>query len=121
MFYCVYCAQEAIKSICSWQYVNCIDIWVSFITAYTDDYNLQSLLYSTIQLVNGVAYLFPGPRYFPLRLKCIKWLHSLSCSSGIFIPIASFLLDTLEHNTGKEGGRNVKAINHTSSLKVRSD
>lgn len=110
--------EEAIKSICSWQYANCIDIWVSFIAAYIEDCNLQSLLYTTIQLVNGVAYLFPGPRYFPLRLKCIKWLNSLSCSSGIFIPIASFLLDILEHNTGKEGGRNVKAINLTSSLKL---
>ncbi|KAL8090492.1 protein REBELOTE isoform X2 [Apium graveolens] len=110
--------EEAIKSICSWQYVNCIDIWVSFLTAYIEDYNLQSLLYTTIQLVNGVAYLFPGPRYFPLRVKCIKWLNSLSCCSGVFIPVASFLLDTLEHNTGKEGGGNVKAINLTSSLKL---
>ncbi|XP_017236838.1 protein REBELOTE [Daucus carota subsp. sativus] len=110
--------EEAIKSICSWQYANCIDIWVSFITAYVEDYNLKSLLYTTIQLVNGVAYLFPGPRYFPLRVKCIKWLNSLSRSSGVFIPIASFLLDTLEHNTGKEGGKNVKAINLTSSLKL---
>lgn len=110
--------KEAIKSICTWQYANCIDIWVLFISANVHDYSLQALFYTTIQLVNGVTYLFPGPRYFPYRLKCIQWLNRLSCSSGIFIPVASFVLDVLEYNTGRDGGKRQKAINFSSSLKL---
>uniref|UniRef100_A0A2K1YY69 Uncharacterized protein n=1 Tax=Populus trichocarpa TaxID=3694 RepID=A0A2K1YY69_POPTR len=30
-------------------------------------------LYTIIQIINGVAVLFPGPRYMPLRVKCNQW------------------------------------------------
>lgn len=111
--------QEALKKICSWQYVNCIDIWVTFIAANIRDYDLQPLLFMIIQIINGVAVLFSGPRYLPLRLKCIQWLNHLSSSSGIFIPVASLVLDVLEYNISKEGRRNEKAVNLSSAVKVR--
>jgi len=71
-----------------------------------------------IQLINGVACLFPGPRYFPLRLKCIQWLNNLSSSSGIFIPVASLVLDVLEYKIGKEGGKPGKVCDLSSVLKL---
>ncbi|KAH7854952.1 hypothetical protein Vadar_019538 [Vaccinium darrowii] len=110
--------KEALKKICSWQYVNCIDLWVMFIAANILDYDLQHMLYMMIQLINGVACLFPGPRYFPLRLKCIQWLNNLSSSSGIFIPVASLVLDVLEYKIGKEGGKPGKVCNLSSVLKL---
>lgn len=76
------------------------------------------MLYMMIQLINGVACLFPGPRYFPLRLKCIQWLNHLSSSSGIFIPVASLVLDVLEYKSGKEGGKPGKVCDFSSVLKV---
>lgn len=82
------------------------------------DYDLQHMLYMMIQLINGVACLFPGPRYFPLRLKCIQWLNHLSSSSGIFIPVASLVLDVLEYKSGKEGGKPGKVCDFSSVLKV---
>ncbi|XP_030930154.1 nucleolar complex protein 2 homolog [Quercus lobata] len=110
--------KEALKKICSWQYVNCIDIWVTFIAANIRDYDLQPLLFMIIQIINGVAVLFSGPRYLPLRLKCIQWLNHLSSSSGIFIPVASLVLDVLEYNISKEGRSNEKAVNLSSAVKL---
>lgn len=97
--------KEAMEKICCWQYICCIDLWLTFILTNIRDNDLQSLLFTIIQIVNGVAYLFPGPRYLPLKLKCIQWLNHLSSSSGIFIPVASFVLDVLEYKISKEGGK----------------
>ncbi|XP_057981367.1 protein REBELOTE isoform X2 [Malania oleifera] len=110
--------KEALKSICSWQYINCIDLWVTFIAMNTRDYDLHLLLFMVIQVINGVTYLFPGPKYVPLRFKCIQWLNNLSNSSGIFIPVASLVLDMLEFSTSKEGGRPGKASNFSLNLKL---
>ncbi|KAF7138679.1 hypothetical protein RHSIM_Rhsim07G0129500 [Rhododendron simsii] len=110
--------KEALKKICSWQYANCIDLWVLFTAANIRDYDLQHMLHMMIQLINGVACLFPGPRYFPLRLKCIQWLNHLSSSSGIFIPVASLVLDVLEYKCGKEGGKPGKVCDFSSVLKL---
>ncbi|KAG9159146.1 hypothetical protein Leryth_024890 [Lithospermum erythrorhizon] len=110
--------QDAAKQICSWEYVNFVDLWVMFISVNIRDYDLQSLLFSIIQLINGLAYLFPGPRYFPLRLKCINWLNNLSYSSGVFIPVASWMLDVLEYKIVKEGGRSGSTFNFNTVLKL---
>ncbi|KAJ8760274.1 hypothetical protein K2173_011686 [Erythroxylum novogranatense] len=109
--------KEAVKKVCSWQYINCIDLWVEFISLYIHDYDLQPLLYMICQIINGVAILFPGPRYLPLRVKCIQWLNQLSSSSGIFIPIASLTLDLLEYKIGKESLKPGSNFNFSSALK----
>lgn len=109
--------QEAVKNICSWQYISCIDLWVTFITANVRDYDLQPLLYMIIQIINGVAVLFRGPRYLPLRVKSVQWLNHLSSSSGIFIPVASLVLDVLEYKIG-EGGKHGKSVSLSTGIKV---
>ncbi|OMO72691.1 Nucleolar complex protein 2 [Corchorus capsularis] len=110
--------KEAVARICSWQYTNCLDLWVSFTSANIQDYDLKPLLYMIIQIINGVAVLFPGPRYLRLRLKCIQWLNNLSSSSGVFIPVASYTLDILEYKTGKDSGKPGKDFNFSSSVKL---
>ncbi|KAG7998639.1 hypothetical protein I3843_01G267800 [Carya illinoinensis] len=110
--------KEALKKICSWQYTNCIDLWVMFIAVCIHDYDLQPLLFMLIQIINGVALLFPGPRYLPLRIKCIQWLNNLSSSSGVFIPVTSLVLDVLEYKVGKEGGKRGKAFKFSSAVKL---
>ncbi|KAL2646691.1 hypothetical protein AAZX31_05G078700 [Glycine max] len=94
--------KEVVTTICSWQYINCIDLWVTFISANIHDYDLQPLLYMIVQIINEVALLFPGPRYLPLRLRCIHWLNNLSGSSGVFIPVTSLVLDVLEYKITKD-------------------
>lgn len=110
--------KEMLKKICSVKYANCIDLWVAFVAANVHDYDLHQLFYMIVQLINGVACLFPGPRYFPLRLKCIQWLNCLSSSSGIFVPVASLVLDVLEYKIGKEGGKSEKNISCSALLKL---
>ncbi|KAK6136041.1 hypothetical protein DH2020_030207 [Rehmannia glutinosa] len=110
--------KEAVRKICSWEYVNCIDVWVRFISANIRGYDLQSLFFLTTQLVNGLAHMFPGPRYFPLRLKCIEWLNYLANSSGNFIPVTSLVLDILEYKVAKEEEMLVNAFNIASILKM---
>ncbi|XP_075495142.1 protein REBELOTE [Primulina tabacum] len=110
--------KEAVKRICSWEYVNCIDLWVRFISTYIHDYDLQSSFFMTVQLIYALALMFPGPRYFPLRLKCIEWLNCLSSSSGNFIPLASLVLDILEYKVVKENRKAQNNFNIASVLKL---
>ncbi|KAK1262532.1 hypothetical protein QJS04_geneDACA021659 [Acorus gramineus] len=111
--------KELVNKICDWQYVNCIDVWVKFISANVRDHGLQSLLYQVIQILCGIIHLFPGPRYLPLRIKCIQMLNQLSSSSGVFIPIASLVLVSLEYReTCSTDARSGKSFNFSSVLKV---
>jgi len=112
---------EVVKTICSWQYINCIDMWVTLISASIHDYDLQPLLYMIVQIINGVALLFPGPRYLPLRLRCIQWLNNLSGSSGVFIPVTSLVLDVLEYKIAKDSGKPGKVLQPMSTVKVRDE
>nr|DAD32614.1 TPA_asm: hypothetical protein HUJ06_011465 [Nelumbo nucifera] len=111
--------KEVLKKICSWQYINCINLWVKFLSKNIKDHDLQPLLYLIIQIISGVAYLFPGPRYLLLRFKCIQMLNELSISSGVFIPITSLALGALEYcGSGRAGARPEKAFDFSFVLKV---
>ncbi|KAL2343645.1 hypothetical protein Fmac_004930 [Flemingia macrophylla] len=110
--------KEVVKTICSWQYINCIDLWVTFISAKIDDCDLQPLLYMIVQIIHGVALLFPGPRYLPLRLRCIRWLNHLSGSSGVFIPVTSLVLDVSEYKITKHSGKHGKLVQPMSAIKL---
>ncbi|XP_021625969.1 nucleolar complex protein 2 homolog isoform X2 [Manihot esculenta] len=110
--------KEAVKKICSWQYANCIELWVAFISVNVRDYDLQPLLYMIIQIINGVAVLFPGPRYLPLRVKCVQWLNHLSSFSGVFTPVSSLAMDVLEYKIGKVGSKPGKDFNFSSAIKL---
>ncbi|CAN1220189.1 Protein REBELOTE [Linum perenne] len=110
--------KDAVKKICSWHYVNCIDLWVEFISVNTHDYKLQPLFYTMIQIINGVAVLFPGPRYLPLRVKTVQWLNLLSSSCSTFIPVASLALDILEYKIDKEHPNSGKNFDLSSEVKL---
>lgn len=91
---------------------------MNFIAANVQDCDLQPLLYTLVQVISGVAKLFIGPRYLLLRVKCIQWLNQLSRTSGIFIPIASLVLDMLEYNTTNEGEKQRMKLEAVSTVKV---
>ncbi|XP_010557883.1 PREDICTED: nucleolar complex protein 2 homolog [Tarenaya hassleriana] len=110
--------KETVEKIYGWQYTNCVDLWVNFIAANIRDCDLQPLLHTMIQIINGVARLFPGPRYLPLRIRCIKWLNHLSSASGIFIPVASLVLDILEYKITKDREKQEKELEVLSSVKL---
>lgn len=91
---------------------------MNFIAANVQDCDLQPLLYTIVQVISGVAKLFIGPRYLLLRVKCIQWLNQLSRTSGIFIPIASLVLDMLEYKNTNEGEKQDKKLEAVSAVKV---
>ncbi|KAI4357193.1 hypothetical protein L6164_001159 [Bauhinia variegata] len=110
--------KDVVKKICSWQYINSIDLWVVFISANIRDYDLQSLLYMIVQIINGVALLFPGPRYLPLRVRCIQWLNHISSSSGVYIPVTSMVLDILEYKINKDNRKPGQDFEPSSAIKL---
>ncbi|CAN6904548.1 unnamed protein product [Brassica oleracea] len=110
--------KEAVEKIHSEHYTSCLDLWVSFIATNVQGNDLQSLLYTVIQVINGVATLFIGPRYLLLRVKCIRWLNHLSRASCIFIPIASLVLDMLEYKTTNDGEKQKKKLEAVSTVKL---
>ncbi|KAH9604757.1 hypothetical protein KSS87_018991 [Heliosperma pusillum] len=110
--------EEALRMICSWEYVLCIDIWVNFVQSNIKDVDLHAILSTLIQVILGVAKLFAGQRYLPLNVKCIHWLNVLS-SSEVFIPISSLALDILENSNAEEEGKTGKGgVDFYTALKV---
>ncbi|KAG2287627.1 hypothetical protein Bca52824_047231 [Brassica carinata] len=85
--------KEAVEKIHSGHYTNCLDLWVIFIGANVQDYDLQPV-------------------------KCIQWLNHLSRTSGIFIPIASLVMDMLEYKTTNDGEKQAKKLEAVSTLKL---
>lgn len=111
--------EEALKKICSWEYVLCIDLWVKFVSVNIKENDLNGLLFSLIQVINGVAKLFVGQRYVPVRVKCIQWLNQLSASSEVFIPVSSLALDILESSNAQEVGKPANnGLNLSTVLKL---
>jgi hypothetical protein len=89
--------QEDILKIDNWQYINCINLWVRFICVnYKDCNNVHSLLSAVVQIIRGVAYLLPGMRYIPLRLKLAQMLNELSNCNQMFFPVPSLIFGCLE-------------------------
>ncbi|KAI3880491.1 hypothetical protein MKX03_023363 [Papaver bracteatum] len=103
--------KEKMEKIYSWQYINCVDLWVKYVCTNVEDNDLQLLVYLIVQIINGVAHLFSGPRHLPLRVKCIQMLNQLSSSSRDFIPVTSLVLDSLEYiGTGKPDAKSADVI-----------
>jgi hypothetical protein len=111
--------QEDLRKIDNWQYINCLNLWVKFLCCNYKDYNIHPLLLQVLQVVRGVAHLFPGTRYLPLRLKLVQMLNELSTCSQIFIPAPSLLFDCLEFREVSQNEQAPKTkVNFSSLLKV---
>ena len=118
LFPCL-CLQEDLRKIDNWQYINCVSLWVRFLCCNYKDYNLNPLFSQVLQVIRGVAHLFPGTRYLPLRLKLVQMLNELSTCTQMFFPIPSLLFDCLEFRevSQKEQTQKTK-VNFSSLLKV---
>ncbi|KAI3960535.1 hypothetical protein MKW92_053623, partial [Papaver armeniacum] len=111
--------KETMEKIYSWQYINCVDLWVKYVCANVEDNDLQLLVYLSVQIINGVVHLFSGPRHLPLRVKCIQMLNQLSSSCRDFIPVTCLVLDSLEYiGTGKADAKSAKPFDMSFALKV---
>ena len=57
---------------------------------------LRPLVYPLTQVLIGTVRLVPTPRYFPLRLRCIRALLGLGKAVSQFIPLSPLLLEMLQ-------------------------
>lgn len=112
--------QEDLKKISCWQYILCTNLWVEFISCNARNHDLQQVLFMLINIIRGISHLFPGPRYVPLRLKCVQMLNRLSLSCGVFIPVACMVFDCLEQKTSGSTGTRTKSVKLSSLLKVKT-
>jgi hypothetical protein len=109
--------QEDLLKIDNWQYINCINLWVRFICVnYKDCHNVHSLLSSVAQIIRGVAYLLPGMRYLPLRLKLAQMLNELLNCNQMFFPVPSLIFGCLEFREIFQKEQTEKTNIHFSSL-----
>ncbi|KAJ0980424.1 hypothetical protein J5N97_008679 [Dioscorea zingiberensis] len=110
--------KEDLKKISCWQYTLCTNLWVKFLSCNARDHDLQQVLFMLIEVIRGMSHLFPGPRHVPLRLKCVQMLNHLSCSCGVFIPIAGMVFDCLEQKASGSTGTRKECLKFSSLLKV---
>ncbi|KAM0824527.1 hypothetical protein ACQ4PT_070147 [Festuca glaucescens] len=109
--------KEDLLKIDNWQYINCINLWVRFICVnHKDCHNVHSLFSSVAQIIRGVAYLLPGMRYLPLRLKLAQMLNELSNCNQMFFPVPSLIFGCLEFREIFQKAQTEKTNIHFSSL-----
>lgn len=109
--------KEDLLKIDNWQYINSINLWVRFICVnYKDCNNVHSLFSSVVQIIRGVAYLLPGMRYLPLRLKLAQMLNELSNCNQMFFPVPSLIFGCLEFREIFQKEQTQKTNIHFSSL-----
>jgi nucleolar complex protein 2 len=112
----------SIKNIYNWQFINSIQLWTRVVSKYytvkTSDINL--LAYPLIQTLIGVIRLNLVDTFFPLKIFLVNLLNQLSYSTGIFIPVSSYLLEIIEssHFKGKFKEKNVTQSENTTAPDV---
>ncbi|DBA84942.1 TPA: hypothetical protein ACH3X2_005684 [Trebouxia sp. C0005] len=88
--------KDAFREVYCWQTVNCLELWAKVLAAHADKQELRPLVYPLTQVLLGTVRLVPTPRYFPLRLRCIRALLGLGKAVGQFIPLSPLLLEMLQ-------------------------
>jgi nucleolar complex protein 2 len=92
--------QESVKNIYSWQFYNCMKVWVLALTTASAS-DLILLVHPLVQLIVGVIRLTTNIKYFPFHLKCFELLTLINAKTGQFVPAAQYLMypfDTVNYN-----------------------
>ncbi|WFD25393.1 Nucleolar Complex 2 protein [Malassezia nana] len=92
--------QEQFQSVLNWPYVHCLDFWSRVLakTCHTDTEqgvpsHMRPLIYPLVQVALGVMRLVPMSRYYPLRLHVLRAMLRLMQATGMYIPLAPFVLE----------------------------
>lgn len=72
---------DALKSVYSWQFYNCVRVWVLALTTASAS-ELALLVHPLVQLLVGVVRLTDNLKYFPFHLKCFELLATINQRTG---------------------------------------
>ncbi|KAI3324701.1 Noc2p family protein [Xylariaceae sp. AK1471] len=95
---------ESYKHVYNWQYIHSLDFWSCVLSEHCNplkeaeagkESQLRLLIYPLVQVTLGAMRLIPTATYFPLRFHMIRSLLRISRSTGVYIPLASVLLEAL--------------------------
>ncbi|KAI8629643.1 Noc2p family protein [Xylariaceae sp. FL1651] len=95
---------ESYKHVYNWQYIHSLDFWSCVLAEHCNplkeaeagkESQLRLLIYPLVQVTLGAMRLIPTATYFPLRFHMIRSLLRISRSTGIYIPLASVILEVL--------------------------
>ena len=96
--------KDSYKTIYNWQFVHSLDFWSRVLSTHCNslveaqngkESQLRPLIYPVVQITLGVMRLIPTSIYFPLRFQLMRSLLRISNATGIYIPLASVLLEVL--------------------------
>jgi len=90
---------DAVKLIYSWQFYNCVKMWVLALCQHKQE--LVLLINPVVQLLLGVLKLSSSIKYFPFHVKLFELLCSITERTDEFIPIAQYMLYPFESQGGK--------------------
>jgi nucleolar complex protein 2 len=89
--------KEHYETVYNWQYINSLRVWTRVLCAYPSQEALSLLIYPLVQVIQGVITLVPTPRYFPLRLQCIKMMNEIALhNTNVFVNSLPFALEILQ-------------------------
>jgi Noc2p family len=81
----------------SWQFYNCIKLWVLAITEHQSE--LVLLVHPLVQLGIAAIRLCNNPKYFPYHVKIFQLLSLINEKTRQFVPIAQYLLPAFDLQT----------------------
>mmetsp|Transcript_7097 Transcript_7097/g.11957 ORF Transcript_7097/g.11957 Transcript_7097/m.11957 type:complete len:337 (-) Transcript_7097:6-1016(-) len=90
-------ALDPIKGLYSWQFLNCVKVWVLGVCKHKNE--LVLLVHPLVQLITGAIKLSNALKYYPFHLKLIELLLLVNERVGEYVPVAQYLLHILEQNS----------------------
>ncbi|KAK6338855.1 Nucleolar Complex 2 protein [Orbilia brochopaga] len=122
-------SKESYKQVYNWQYVHSLDFWSRVLATHCDGMKqaetgkqspLHPLIYPLVQVTLGAARLIPTAQYFPLRIHLIRSLIRLSRHTGVYIPLASIILEMFSSNEMKKAPKasTLKPLDFATIIRV---
>ncbi|KAF3934161.1 hypothetical protein ABW20_dc0103310 [Dactylellina cionopaga] len=122
-------SKESYKQVYNWQYVHSLDFWSRVLATHCDGLKqaekgkqsaLYPLIYPLVQVTLGAARLIPTAQYFPLRLHLVRSLIRLSRHTGVYIPLASIIMEMLSSNEMKKAPKasTLKPLDFATMIRV---